>query len=56
MEVLLLGCVSRNLCTLQAALETFLGEMTSITCGAPWNIRVSSMLLTFALCALEFLL
>ncbi|TNM97453.1 hypothetical protein fugu_015609 [Takifugu bimaculatus] len=55
-EVRQLGCLSRNLCSLQAVLGPLFDENLSITCGAPWSIRVSSMLLTFALSALKFLL
>ncbi|TWW69375.1 hypothetical protein D4764_18G0001810 [Takifugu flavidus] len=55
-EVRQLGCISRNLCSLQAVLGPVFDESLSITCGAPWSIRVSSMLLTFALSALKFLL
>lgn len=55
-EVPQLGCISRNLCTLHSFLGPSFSENISITCGAPWSIRVSSMLLTFALSALKFLL
>lgn len=55
-EVLHLGCISSNLCTLQSTLGALFPENLSLTCGAPWTMRVSSMLLTFALLALKFLL
>ncbi|TKS92323.1 hypothetical protein D9C73_025475 [Collichthys lucidus] len=48
-EVLQLGCISRNLCNIQAVMNALFGAHGSITCGAPWSIRISAMLLTFAL-------
>ncbi|KAE8283528.1 hypothetical protein D5F01_LYC18931 [Larimichthys crocea] len=43
-EVLQLGCISRNLCNIQAV--ALFGAHGTITCGAPWSIRISAMLLT----------
>ncbi|XP_070704700.1 uncharacterized protein [Pempheris klunzingeri] len=52
MEALQLGCVSGNLCGIQAALEAMLGaDIIKITCGAPWSVRISTVLLIFALTA-----
>ncbi|KAG8006739.1 hypothetical protein GBF38_022728, partial [Nibea albiflora] len=48
-EVLQLGCISRNLCNIQAVLNVLFGADANITCEAPWSIRISAMLLTFAL-------
>ncbi|XP_035511082.1 phospholipase A2 inhibitor and Ly6/PLAUR domain-containing protein-like [Morone saxatilis] len=50
-EVLELGCVSRNLCTLQVAHEALFGSNAMIVCGAPWSVRISAVLLTLALTA-----
>ena len=50
-EVLQLGCMSRNLCGIQAAMEALLGANARVTCAAPWGVRVSAVLLTFALTA-----
>nr|XP_046272440.1 protein RoBo-1-like [Scatophagus argus] len=48
-EALQLGCMSNNLCSLQVFLETVFDGNPRITCGAPWSVRISATLLTFAL-------
>lgn len=54
-EVRRLGCITRNLCSLQLALEILLGPEASIVCGAPWATRLSRLLLMLALAMQTFL-
>lgn len=48
-QVRRLGCITRNLCSLQLALEILLGPEAKIVCGAPWATRISGVLLLLAL-------
>ncbi|KAM8725150.1 uncharacterized protein AB9X84_004574 isoform 1-T1 [Acanthopagrus schlegelii] len=54
-EMLELGCISSNLCGIPLILEAVLGENAAVTCGAPWTISISGLLLTFALTACKAL-
>ncbi|XP_040919482.1 uncharacterized protein LOC121199083 [Toxotes jaculatrix] len=54
-DVLQLGCISRNLCSNLAAIESLLGSNPRITCGAPWSAKISAALLAFALTAYKAL-
>ncbi|XP_071377123.1 uncharacterized protein [Centroberyx affinis] len=51
----LLGCMSRNLCTDLATQASLLGSDATVTCEAPWSLRVSAALLTFGLTACKVL-
>ncbi|KAM9345974.1 uncharacterized protein ABDE67_012575 [Symphorus nematophorus] len=55
-EALQLGCMSRNLCGIQAVTEALFGEGAQVTCAAPWSVRISAVLLTFALTAHRLLI
>lgn len=48
-QVRRLGCITRNLCSLQLAFEILLGPEAKIVCGAPWATRISGVLLLLAL-------
>ncbi|KAM3598215.1 uncharacterized protein V6R79_015102 [Siganus canaliculatus] len=50
------GCLSRSLCARLSLLAVFLGENTSVACGAPWSAGVSAALLASALAAHRVLL
>ncbi|XP_030262480.1 lymphocyte antigen 6D-like isoform X2 [Sparus aurata] len=54
-EMLELGCISSNLCGIPLILEAVLSENAVVTCGAPWTVSVSGLLLTFALTACKVL-
>lgn len=54
-EVRRLGCITRNLCSLQLALEILLGPQANVVCGAPWATTISSVLLILALAMQKFL-
>lgn len=54
-EVRRLGCITRNFCSLQLALEILLGPQAQIVCGAPWTARISGALLLLALAVQRFL-
>ncbi|XP_053300310.1 ly-6/neurotoxin-like protein 1 isoform X2 [Pleuronectes platessa] len=48
-NMLLLGCVTRYLCSPGAAILAMLANYPSITCEAPWSVSISAMLVTLAL-------
>ncbi|XP_034534910.1 uncharacterized protein LOC117809460 isoform X2 [Notolabrus celidotus] len=50
------GCMSNNLCRIQALIGALLGGNVQITCGAPCSVRMSAVLLTFAVTAHKVLL
>ncbi|XP_071361126.1 uncharacterized protein [Trachinotus anak] len=47
------GCMTRNICANQLALNALFDDDPRITCGAPWSIRMSTVLLSFALIAFK---
>ncbi|XP_035472420.2 uncharacterized protein LOC118289474 [Scophthalmus maximus] len=51
-----LGCITRNLCGIQAAIIAAVSDYPRITCGAPWSVRISTMLLTFVLTVYKVLI
>ncbi|XP_060882537.1 lymphocyte antigen 6D-like isoform X1 [Labrus mixtus] len=55
-QFLLLGCISGNLCSLQATFGSLIGGNMEITCGAPRGVAMSAVLLTFAVAAHKVLL
>ncbi|XP_050929881.1 phospholipase A2 inhibitor PIP [Lates calcarifer] len=48
-DVLQLGCISRNICSNPIAMTALFGFNHKVTCGAPWSIQISAVLLAFAL-------
>ncbi|XP_035037401.2 uncharacterized protein LOC118123866 [Hippoglossus stenolepis] len=48
-NMLLLGCITRYLCSPETAILALLTDYPRITCGAPWSVSISAMLVTFAL-------
>ena len=48
-NALLLGCVTRSLCSPANAIVAMITGYPSITCGAPRSVSISAMLVTFAL-------
>ncbi|XP_022593979.1 ly-6/neurotoxin-like protein 1 [Seriola dumerili] len=54
-DELQLGCLTRNLCNNLPVLNALFADNTKITCGAPWSVRMSTVLLGFALTAFKVL-
>ncbi|XP_074553678.1 uncharacterized protein LOC141810197 [Halichoeres trimaculatus] len=55
-QLMIRGCISNNLCVLQAIFGDLLSGSIDITCGAPCSYRMSTLLLTFAVAAHKVLL
>ncbi|XP_058510245.1 phospholipase A2 inhibitor and Ly6/PLAUR domain-containing protein-like [Solea solea] len=44
-----LGCMTKNLCTIQAAISSLFADNPKVTCGAPWSVRIGAVLPALAL-------
>ncbi|XP_067426548.1 uncharacterized protein [Thunnus thynnus] len=54
-QVIERGCLSRNLCTNVLIRQALFGANSQVVCRAPWSVRLSAVLLTFALTACKVL-